>query len=74
MVKKIIYHTQLVTLALGYKSNFLKNILGKLFKKPMHLKTKIVDDFVTLYRAEKAYIIKLIIFLVSCVSETDSGP
>lgn len=40
----------------------------------MHLKTKIVDDFVTLYRAEKAYIIKLIIFLVSCVSETDGGP
>lgn len=40
VLRMIICSTQLVTLA--YKrSYFTKNILGKLFKKLMHLKTKI---------------------------------
>ena len=73
VLKKITYSTQLITLALAYKrNNFLKNILGKLFKKLMHLKNKIVVCLS--YRSEKAYIIQSVPFLVSCVNETEAGP
>lgn len=51
----IICSIQLVTLA--YKRNYFpKNMYGKLFKKLMHLKTKIT----VCHRGAKAYTIKLI--------------
>lgn len=43
VLRKIIYSTQLVTLALASKINhFLKTILGRLLKKLMYLKAKVV--------------------------------